>query len=102
MMDYVTVRKAETLLAGLGANEFQVAFTLKAQGIKGHRNSIHYCPVAEYLVSNLSKRIPHRHAISVALYSARIKKEIIGMPLPVRDFIKSFDRGVYPELDKML
>lgn len=87
-------------LAALGSTAEQVAQTLKAKGIKGVRAKIGSCPVASYL-----QRECYDDGITVGLscagndnlVSVSQQEEI---PDHVRKFVRDFDDGLYPELER--
>lgn len=106
-------------LTALGETSDAVARTLIDKGIRGNRQAATICPVANYLTSC------GFHGVRVGMTFARVQVEdvvdpttmtlpfdatTVGaleyqenmlrylLPTPVRDFIKRFDNGEFPEL----
>jgi hypothetical protein len=79
-------------LAALGGTSRQIAFTLLHKGIRGERESMTCCPIANYLqhcgFSN----------VAVGLTDVDVMSNTEYLPMPVRDFIFDFDRFGYPDL----
>lgn len=93
----------------LGETPDAIATRLFELGIKGRRNDVYYCPIARYLCQVLD--IPvispagplHRVFVSnsIQVYSEEENKNVvISRRDALADFIRRFDQGQYPKLDK--
>lgn len=109
-------RKAHAMLTDLGANADEVAASLAAFGVQGHRCRSAQCPIAAYLIAmglapaarevnpfyidGLSVMYDYVAAApSVIVLHDETWHEIAFAPPPaVRDFIANFDAGHYPDL----
>jgi hypothetical protein len=91
-----------SMLRELGDTPDQVVDSLYNLGVRGHRFSITDCPVARYTNAVLSFD-PDVGRVKVglrrlAVRSARRSRCSVVMPPPVRQVVRSFDDGLYPEL----
>jgi hypothetical protein len=98
----------EQILELLGRRADQVAATLHANGIKGVRNTVrHLNPIVRF--SQLHIRLDDygldvTHGDGMAKYTLRLilpngKEEDAPLPEPVREFLDSFNKGAYPQLE---
>jgi hypothetical protein len=87
----------------LGPSTAAVAATLAQLGVRGCPKDSTQCALARYLWVIVG---PERSVIGIAVTdrSVHVKRSpghvplIIGLPRPVRTFIRAFDTGCYPEL----
>jgi hypothetical protein len=87
----------------LGPTAAAVAGTLAQLGVRGRPKDSTQCALARYLWVIVG---PERSVINIAVTerSVRVKRSpghlplIIGLPRPVRTFIRAFDSGCYPDL----
>jgi hypothetical protein len=91
------VRDIQQALTALGAEEVEVAETLRREGCTGVREEGSACPVFHYL----DRRFPD--AVSevddlVHLRSGVAEVDSVRVPGPVWEFIAAFDGGAYDEL----
>lgn len=97
--------KDKTLLDSLdsmGADENQIANTLKTMGITGVKDVVDACPIANYLCG----LYPNQY-VSVGPYTTYIAKDRYSTPIAsvrnpekIKQFINKFDNGEWPELCK--
>jgi hypothetical protein len=73
-------------LQALGNSKEEIAKSLGALGIKGEKFHCGSCPIGQYL---MSKGYPRPSSL----------KEVKQGLMPVRDFIRAFDNGEFPELE---
>lgn len=101
LMEPNVVIRVKLQLLGLTADE--VADSLRVAGVKGKRVSTISCPVVTYL----RRKLPGYaiYATQSVVDWAPIDSpplsgigETVMIPPPVRDFIKRFDLGDYPDL----
>jgi hypothetical protein len=90
----LNTQQALDILNGMGKTADEVADFLKAKGITGMKRESAHCPVANYLVSQGGDP----RAIIYSHYVPPFDEDITT-PLPVFDFIITFDEGQYPELE---
>lgn len=102
--------KVEQALKDLGNTSDEVAAKLLSARCLGERNRIYKCPVAKY-VAALTKEDGARSVAAsgfgclIVQYPSApkdgylLKEERIDLPQPVREFVRRFDSGAYPELD---
>ncbi len=110
-------------LTELGADADAVATTLRDKGIRGMRTANTSCPIANYLTSC------GFHGVKVGLTFTRMQVEDIAdpatftsidgflaavgaveyedhlvrfvLPAPVKDFVRRFDDGAFPDLSEV-
>lgn len=103
-----------SLLEALGKDAQDVADTLRKLGIRGKRGACPSCPIAMYLIT---KGVEFSHNSGVNIVSdpiatnmvlicvsvATVDEYIVYKPHQlhgVRDFIRAFDRGMYPMCER--
>jgi hypothetical protein len=85
------------VLQEMGETHFEVATTILKKGISGKRQSPTRCPITRYAEAMGFTGVI-TGADSIDLFQSGSPAKVVLCPDPVRDFIKSFDRGEYPEL----
>lgn len=96
----ITATDVAEYLKSLGTMEDEIAATLKTNGIKGMRMESTSCPIANVLNSRFGM-ISSVGPYSITLYSPYEQEDlIVQTPHYVAEFIRDFDKGEYPELDK--
>lgn len=95
----MTVSDVEAFLRGLGRSSNQVAESLKKMGIKGARCIPQSCPLAEAIRRECGAKFVHVGGEAVAYRTDATEPYTpVLAPAPCVDFIRTFDRGGYPEL----
>ncbi len=91
------------IIEGLGNSPDQIAANLQAQGIQGVRNTVRFLnPIVRFVRGAL----PLRH-LDMDLIQAGVLRIILpagqkveaSLTQAVRDFLKDFNQGAYPELE---
>lgn len=97
----VTGEKVENLLRELGDTPEKVAGTLRQANVRGKIDSVTSCPVAKYLKSRLGRT----YTVGVGLNYVDVwadlgekKTASVELPESVKQFIRNFDAGRYPDL----
>jgi hypothetical protein len=90
------------LLAAMGDTADAVAATLRAEGIRGHRDSPSFQnPIVRYLNRHLN--IGHRLEVGAGGSVLRVisggRVQEAGLSEPVRDFLQRFHQGLYDDLE---
>ena len=93
------------LLAELGDTPDAVADSLRAKGIKGKRNKVQCCPVANYIRSNaqgLSFVCVVRRTVGFMAEDQAIStRQWTATTNAVETFTRRFDEGVYLDLEEV-
>ena len=87
--------QAKQLLDGLGSSSRKVAATLRAQGIKGGVRKAMSCPISNYLKKHGAIGVGTSPGYAV-LYEEQWEE--ITLPIAVKMFVASFDRGRFSDL----
>lgn len=92
----LTKENVEASLQSLGNDKNEVAETLRRSQIQGSKSTSFSCPIARYV----EDRFYAGHFVSVGLDRMVVERldECVALPKAVRDFIKAFDAGEYPDL----
>ena len=92
---------AAKLLDDLGHDPDAVANTLRAQEIKGIRNSVRQLnPICRYIQKcglGITQATIKSRELLVLTFSDERRQEV-QLPLPVKGFLTAFDKGAYPDL----
>lgn len=96
----ITVTDVTDFLSSLGTRGVEVAATLKANGVNGIKHESTMCPLANALNSRFGM-IPSVGPYSIAFYSVDEREDlVVQTPHYIAEFLRDFDRGEYPELDR--
>lgn len=96
----ITATDVTDFLSSLGTRGDEVAATLKGYKITGIRMESTSCPLANVLNSRFGM-ISGVGPYTIILYSPYEQEDlIVQTPHYVAEFIRDFDKGKYPELDK--
>ena len=93
-----------TVLRQLGNSADEIAATLNAQKITGVRNTVRFLnPIVRYVQQALSigpfnVDLTEPETLRVAVEGTSIHT-MLGQP--IKDFLRAFDEGEYPELDQV-
>jgi hypothetical protein len=96
---------AETrrLLVELGSDAGEVALSLEAVGVRGEPHSKLDCVIGEYLSVIIgSEKVVRevrvtRRTVVIGKYRG-VRRALVRLPRPVREFVEAFDAGAYPSL----
>lgn len=97
------VRQVTSLLDGLGSSAHEVGATLARQGIRGIPGDENRCALAAYLwaVVGCDARV---RSVTVrdgwVMVGTRWRMLPVAQPSAVRSFIRQFDAGCFPELNR--
>jgi hypothetical protein len=95
-------KKLSDILAQLGDSADEIAMALKAHEIQGVRNTVRFLnPIVRYVQQALSiglfnVDLTEPETLRVALDDTNIRT---GLRQPIKDFLRAFDEGAYPELE---
>lgn len=92
-----TVGETINKLAALGSSR-QIALYLEEQQCAGHRNLAQSCPLARYVSRETGEVV--RVGGLICEYDAAFGVALAFLPDGVREFVKDFDHGRYPNLIK--
>jgi hypothetical protein len=85
----------------MGANEEDVAATLRATGVQGVRNTVRLLnPIVRYVQSTLRLDTFNAEVTTgktLCIYGVR--GQGVVLPQPVIDFLDAFNRGAHPDLE---
>ena len=87
-------------LTKMGSRSCDVAASLRELQIKGKQNTGTACPIAN-LVKKLTDLPDVRvssHFIDLDLDGPMVEDNWVRLPLPVKEFVREFDKGEYPDL----
>src|SRR5438105_10385275 len=92
------------VLAALGNSAKEVAAGIKAQRIKGVRNTARFLnPICRYVevaltLDPLTVDVMDHGTLCIACPDGTTLKA--PLPQPIKDFLDAFNRGTYPEIEK--
>jgi hypothetical protein len=95
------VETIQQLLESMGTKPEEVAETLRAEHVRGLRDSSSYMnPIVRYV--NRSLDLGFKLEIGadgsiIRLYDEKVKE--LKLPLPIQGFLQCFHRGLYPDLE---
>lgn len=95
----ITSETVEDALARLGSSVSAVKAGLEQMGYKGDHHGSN-CPVANYLKDQFNSNFVVGWAKVYEMNEdGSAGKSLATVPVPVGDFVLSFDKGNYPELE---
>lgn len=94
-----------TFLVELGNGSIEVANRLRREGVTGTPKSANSCAIARYVSAVLTSdleilavRVGWDHLVVTVIGHRHNRKVTVPLPQPVKQFVRLFDRGDYPEL----
>lgn len=97
----ITATEVTDFLNSLGVRGVEVAVTLRTSRIKGLRMENTMCPISNALRKHFSNVAVSSGPYAITVYDALTKDEImVETPYHITEFIRDFDNGKYPELDR--
>lgn len=97
----ITAIDVADFLKSLGTRGDEVAASLRRLRVKGIKMENTMCPISNALRAQFSNVAVSSGPYAITIYDALTKDEImVSTPYYIADFIRQFDKGEYPELDR--
>jgi hypothetical protein len=93
------------LLGALGADEDEVASTLRRQAVTGTPRDVRDCALARYIAAVIGSdpavrsTLVFQDRVKIRLTGFWPRRVVVTLPVPVKAFVYAFDTEHFPELE---